>query len=74
MINFVLSFAGTFAVTAFINYKLREAVGVLITVLTFGVRQIALLLVVSVAVAAVASFIPVKRIASKRPIDAIRNR
>ena len=48
--------------------------GILLTVLNFGIRQIALLLAVSLIVAAVASFIPVKRIASKKPIDAIRDR
>ena len=46
----------------------------LVTVLSFSVRQVALLLVVSILVAFVASFLPVKRIASKRPIDAIRGR
>ena len=45
-----------------------------VTVLSFGVRQVALLLIVSIFVAFAASFLPVKRIASKRPIDAIRGR
>ncbi len=74
MINFVLSSIGVGAATLFINYTIRKELGVLITILNFGIRQIALLLVVSLVVAAVASFIPVKKIASKKPIDAIRNR
>ncbi len=74
MINFVLSSAAVFGVVTFVNYLVRTEVGLLITVLNFGVRQLALLLVVSVLVAWIASFLPVKRIASKRPIDAIRNR
>lgn len=74
MINFVLSAAGVFAVTTLINYVIRHEIGVLITVLTFDLRQIVLLLAVSLAVAFIASFLPVKRIASKKPIDAIRNR
>lgn len=74
MINFVLSAAGVFTATALINYLLRRNVGILITVLNFGVRQIVLLLAVSILVAFLASFLPVRRIASKRPIDAIRNR
>ena len=74
LINFVLSVIGVGAVTAFINYKLRESLGILITVLDFGVRQITLLAAVSLLVAFVASFFPVKKIASKRPIDAIRNK
>lgn len=74
MINFVLSAAGVFVATVIINSLIRNVAGVLITVLSFGVRQIALLLAVSLLVAFVASFLPVKRIASKRPIDAIRGR
>ena len=74
MINFVLSSIGVFAATTIINYFIRNEAGILITILNFGPRQLLLLLVVSLAVAAVASYVPVKRIASKRPIDAIRNR
>ncbi len=74
MINFILSCIGVLAATQVINHMLRTRAGILITVLNFGPRQILLLLGVSLLVAAVASFLPVKRIASKRPIDAIRNR
>ena len=74
MINFVLSSVGVGLVTTAINRALRRSAGILITVLDFSLRQILLLFVVSVAVAALASFLPVRRIASKRPIDAIRNR
>ncbi|MCD8314524.1 MAG: FtsX-like permease family protein [Firmicutes bacterium] len=73
-INFLISFTGTFIITAVINYVLREYVGILVTVLSCGVRQFIILFVISVGIAAVASFIPVYSIASKRPIDAIRNR
>ncbi len=74
MINFVLSTAGVFGITMLANYVIRLEAGILITVLNFGIRQVVLLFVVSLLVAALASFFPVKRIASKRPIDAIRNR
>ncbi len=74
MINFVLSAAGVFVVTSIINYIIRHEAGILITVLTFDLRQVILLLGVSLAVAFIASFIPVKKIASKKPIDAIRDR
>lgn len=73
-VNFVLSSVGVGVVTAIINYYFRNNIGIYITVLNFGIRQILLLMVISVFVALVASFIPVKRIASKHPIDAIRNR
>ena len=74
MINFVISAVLCGVGVAFINYAIRTYLGVLITVLQFGIRQVLLLFLISVAIAAVASFIPVYRIASKRPIDAIRNR
>lgn len=74
MINFVLSSIGVFIVTQILNNIVRKNVGILITFLTFGPRQIILLLFVSIFVAFIASFIPVKRIASKKPIDAIRDR
>ncbi len=74
MINFVLSSIGVFAATTIINYFIRNEAGILITILNFGPRQLLLLLAVSLVVAAAASYVPVKRIASKRPIDAIRNR
>lgn len=74
MINFLLSSAGTIAATLFFNFKIRESYGILITVLNFGLRQLLLIFAVAVAVAFVASFIPVMKIASKRPIDAIRNK
>ena len=74
MINFVLSSFGVFAVTNVINYVVRHELGILITVLSFTPRQVILLLAVSIFVAFIASFLPVKKIASKKPIDAIRNR
>ena len=74
MINFVLSSIGVFVATVIFNSLMRSEVGILITILSFGPRQLILLLAVSLLVAFIASFLPVKRIASKRPIDAIRNR
>ena len=74
MINFVLTTVGLFALVALLNSLLRSETGLLITILHCGVRQVVLEFGVAMLVAAVASFIPVKRIASKRPIDAIRDR
>lgn len=74
MINYVLSLAGTITVTIVLNSLLREEAGLLITFLNFGIRQIAILLAVSLAVAFIATFLPVKKIASMKPIDAIKNR
>ncbi|MGN0647962.1 MAG: ATP-binding cassette domain-containing protein [Oscillospiraceae bacterium] len=74
MINFTISAILCGIGVAMINYSIRTYLGVLVTVLHFGIRQVLLLVLLSVAIAAVASFIPVYRIASKRPIDAIRNK
>lgn len=73
MINFVLSLIGVYTVTAVINNVTRTNLGALITVLDVGIRQIGLLFIISIGVAAIASFLPVKKIASKKPIDAIKN-
>ncbi|MGI6279519.1 MAG: ATP-binding cassette domain-containing protein [Acutalibacteraceae bacterium] len=74
VINFILSSIGVGVATHFLNNVIREKMKILITVLDFGVRQVALLLVISIFIAFVASYLPVKKVASKRPIDAIRNR
>jgi ABC-type lipoprotein release transport system permease subunit len=42
--------------------------------LHFGIRQILLTFVISIAVSALASFFPVRKTAAKKPIDAIRGR
>ncbi len=73
-INFLLSCIGTGLITLVINNTIRSQTNLLITVLHFGVRQVVLILAVSMVVAFIASFIPVRRIAAKKPIDAIRNR
>ncbi|MDD6199704.1 MAG: FtsX-like permease family protein, partial [Firmicutes bacterium] len=74
MINFVLSLGGTFAICGLINHLVRTEAGLLLTVLTVGLRQAGLLFGICLLVAAAASFLPVRRIAAKRPIDAIRDR
>ena len=48
--------------------------GMNLTLLNFSLRQIALILGVSMVVAFIASLLPVYKIARKQPIDAINNR
>ena len=72
VINFILAAVTTAVAVFFINALLRTEVGLVVTLLHFGIRQLALMLGVSVLVAFIASFLPVYRIAKKRPIDAIR--
>jgi hypothetical protein len=72
MISFAASALGCGILCAIINGIVRANTGILVTLLTFGIRQVLLLLGISLGVAFVASFLPVWRIASKRPIDAIK--
>lgn len=72
-INFILAFGGCLAVCIILNGVMRNNYGVLITVLNIGVRQVLLMFAISVAVAFISAFLPVNKIARKKPIDAIRN-
>lgn len=74
VINFGLALVLTIGAVIFMNGYMMSALGILGSLLVFGIRQIALMLGLSVAVAFVASFLPVYRIAKKRPVDAIRNK
>ena len=74
MINFLLSAVGTGLIVASINASIRNGTGFLITLLSFTPRQVLLLFAASLLVAALASFFPVQKFASKKPIDAIRGR
>ncbi len=74
MINFVLSLTGVTVICAIINGVVRNEVGLLLTILNVGLRQVGLLFGICLIVAAAASFLPVRKIAAKRPIDAIRDR
>ncbi|MBR1624698.1 MAG: ABC transporter ATP-binding protein/permease [Clostridia bacterium] len=72
LINFVLSSIATGVVTSVISASLKKEYNLSISVLNFGIRQIALILAVAVVVALVASFIPTFNISRKRPVDAIK--
>lgn len=72
-INFVLASAGSIVVCTILNNVIRTDYGMLITLLNIGLRQILLMFMVSLGVAFISSFLPVRSIARKKPIDAIRN-
>ena len=74
IINFILSASLTALIAAAINRAIRHQLGLLLTVLSCGIRQLLLLFAVSLIVAFAASFLPVWRFARKQPIDAINNR
>ena len=72
-INFVLSTAVVVAATIVTN-NLMHKNGINITLLSYGFRQFALMLLISVGVALLSSFLPVYNIAKKKPVDAIKDR
>lgn len=73
LINFALATAVSSAAIIVLNNVMRGA-GVMITLLNFGIRQVLLMLGVSLLVAFLASFLPVYKIAHKKPVDAIKDR
>ena len=73
LINYVLALAVTIVGTTAFNLLVR-AEGINVTLLSFGVRQVVLMLIISLGVAAIASFLPVFRIARKKPVDAIKDK
>ncbi len=72
-INFILSVIAVIVAIFFVNNWMHNS-GINVTLLTFGIRQILLMMLVSVGVALLASFLPVYNIAKRKPIDAIRDR
>ncbi len=73
IINFILAVIAVIVAIFFTNNWMHNS-GINITLLSFGVRQFILMLLVSVGVALLASFLPVYNIAKRKPIDAIRDR
>lgn len=74
LINYVIAITLVISVTVYLNSMLRNDYNLLITILNLGIRQIVLVLLVSIGVAFISAAIPVSSIARKRPIDAIRDR
>ena len=74
MIAFAFAISITFVVSIVINNTLANEYSLLIILLNPGVRQILLVLGVSLGVAFISTLLPVYKIAMKRPIDAIRDR
>ncbi|HEY8419957.1 MAG TPA: FtsX-like permease family protein [Clostridia bacterium] len=71
-INFVLTTAVAAAGVYLINYILRYNFGLILTLLVFSVRQVCLILAISLVVAFISTFFPVMRIARKKPVEAIK--
>ena len=74
LIVFVLATIGSGVVVSVVNSSLRATYGLPITLLSYSIREIGIILLGCIATALFASFIPVLRIARKKPVDAIKNR
>ncbi len=72
LINFVLSSLSTFGVITFMNVTTRNNSGILVTFLSFGIKQVVLLLLLCVVTAFVSSYIPIKVFSNKKPVESIR--
>ena len=72
LINFVLSTAMLFFALSTTNVWMREH-GINVTLLNYGPRQFFLMLLISVGVALISSFLPVYGIARRKPVDTIKN-
>lgn len=72
IINWILASVVTALIAFFINKASRESYNLAVTILHFGIIQISLMLIISVSVAFVSSFIPVFKVSKKKPIEVIR--
>ena len=70
LISFAIASIAAGVIAAIITNAI--AGNLVVQILTFGIRQIGLVLGVSVIVAAISSFLPVYKTARKKPIEAIR--
>lgn len=72
IINWLFSVGVTGTIVHIINSKCRNDINLVITILHFGIIQLGIMLLISVGVAFVASFVPVFKVSRKKPIEAIR--
>ena len=72
LINWIISVFATGILVSYINSKIRGEYKLLVTILHFGILQMVVMLLISVGVALVASFLPIYRVSRKKPIEAIR--
>lgn len=73
-INYLVSLFLTIGGIFLINNLMKQELGFYLTLLSFGLRQVILLAIVSLIVALVATFLPTFRVSRMKPIDAIHNR
>ncbi len=72
IINFIISSIGTYASILYLNHYIRIKSQYLITLLYYGARQAIYLLLLSLFIAFISSYVPIAQIARKKPIDLIK--
>ena len=74
IINFVLATIGAFITSIVMSARIANDLGMQITFMSFGIRQVLLIFALSVATAIISSLIPIYRLSKKKPIDCIQDR
>ncbi len=73
LINFALATIILFIGGGIFNNYFMQTLGTSVGILSVGIQQIGLILLLSLAVSLISSFVPVFRLTLKKPIDAIKN-
>lgn len=73
-IVFSLAVIGSSISVSMTNSSLRTSYGLPISLLNYGFREVGIILLGCILTALLASFVPVLRIAKKKPVDAINNK
>ncbi len=74
MINFILSTIAVFIISFVMNTNLAKNAGFEFNIMSPNIIVVLALLAISILASVISSFLPVIKIANKKPIDAIQNR
>lgn len=74
LINALMSIIVTIFACMGLNVLIKDLTQVSLSVLNFGIRQIAIMIIINIAIAVLASLLPIYRMSKKKPIDCIRDR
>lgn len=74
LINLMISIIGTIIVSDLLNKTMIQSLNLKTTLFDFGIKQIILLMIISLSIGFISSALPVLKTANKKPIDAIKNK
>lgn len=74
IINSILGMIGTILITNLLNQSMIVGLNLRTTLFDFGIRQVILVTLISTIIGYLSSALPVLKTASKKPIDAIKNK